>query len=76
MITIFPPALQWPPECSGPPINKPHTLTNGHTPPTTKTSHAKAANLRVIFEWHIAIKRRRLTNKFATRASFWPEIIY
>jgi len=28
MITIFPPALQWPPECSGPPINKPHTLTN------------------------------------------------
>jgi hypothetical protein len=33
MITIFPPALQWPPECSGPPINKPHTLTNGHTHP-------------------------------------------
>jgi hypothetical protein len=28
MMTLFPSALQWLPECFGTPINKPHTLTD------------------------------------------------
>jgi len=28
MVTMFPSALQLPPECFGAPVNKPHTLTD------------------------------------------------